>query len=290
MIKSKLGTKPYITCELVGGLGNQLFQVATTLAYGFEYDFKPVFIKIDSSPSVFENRSVYWDSFFSKLNFINNYVIKEFLTYSESKFSYHSLPKFTQSTLLKGYFQSSRYFNDYKKEIFNLVSLPEHIKNKIDQKYSDYLAIEDKTAIHVRRGDYLKLKKIHTVLSETNYYLDALTLIPKSSMLVVFSDDIEWCRANFKKMTTPRPYGGFNFSVEKYHENRRLMFIQDIDYVELYLMSKCNNHIIANSSFSWWGSYLSSSNGIVVAPKNWFGRKSDVSSLEDLYLKYWKVI
>ena len=55
-------------------------------------------------------------------------------------------------------------------------------------------------------------------------------------------------------------------------------------------MSQCHNHIIANSSFSWWGAYLSNSSGVVVSPKMWFGKKAKVSSLNDLFLSSWKAI
>ena len=89
-----------------------------------------------------------------------------------------------------------------------------------------------------------------------------------------------------KKITTPRPQRYFPSKVNTYHKNRRWNFIESDDITELYLMSQCHHHIISNSSFSWWASYMSSHNGTIVAPRQWFGKKAKINT-KDLYRKKW---
>jgi len=64
----------------------------------------------------------------------------------------------------------------------------------------------------------------------------------------------------------------------------------DVDYgLSMAMMSRCNHHIIANSSFSWWGAWLSRNNGVVIAPKNWFGPKGP-SDWQDIYCEQWRIL
>ena len=86
---------------------------------------------------------------------------------------------------------------------------------------------------------------------------------------LVFSDDIKWCKENFNK--------------------KKFVFIDgeesDKDYLELYLMSLCKNFIIPNSTFSWWGCYLSKNkNKIIISPKLWFKNKKNEISAENSIL------
>ena len=126
-------------------------------------------------------------------------------------------------------------------------------------------------SLHIRRGDYLKLQHLHRVLT-LEYYKKAIKYFTSEHTFVIFSDDIEWCKSNIG-------------SYFKYVE-----YIQDEDYVELFLMSKCQHNIIANSSFSWWGAYLNTyKKKITIAPKKWFGPKG-FKNVDDLFLKNWILI
>ena len=108
-------------------------------------------------------------------------------------------------------------------------------------------------SIHVRRGDYLTKPNIHPTQT-INYYMDAVKLMSPNTLFLVFSDDIGWCKDNFKDFTN-------------------IVFIEgNSDYEDLLLMSLCDNNIICNSSFSWWAAWLNQNpNKKVVAPKLWFG-------------------
>jgi hypothetical protein len=113
------------------------------------------------------------------------------------------------------------------------------------EKYKDYIGI------HIRRGDYLRFPDHHPILP-IEYYKTAIDYF-KADNVFVFSDDIDWCKSNII---------GDNII---YIENEK-------DYIEMYLMSLCENNIISNSSFSWWGAWLNENkNKKVIGPKLWFG-------------------
>ena len=104
-------------------------------------------------------------------------------------------------------------------------------------------------------------------LSTLEYYKQALSKLPDINKVLIFSDDIEWCKQNFI--------------------GDRFIFIQEEDYISLYLMSLCDYNIIANSSFSWWGAWLNQNpNKVVIAPKLWFGLKSN-HNINDLIPSSW---
>ena len=110
---------------------------------------------------------------------------------------------------------------------------------------------KDLVAVHVRRGDYVKLSHVHSNLAENHDYYKAAMSYFKGKKFVFFSDDIEWCRSKFGK------------------DNLYITSISDIS--DMYIMGKIPNKIIANSSFSWWSAWLfEKNNHSIIAPKNWF--------------------
>lgn len=174
---------------------------------------------------------------------------------------------------IDGYWQSPKYFNEYKgyikKELIPNVKLSDKSKQMLDVINSS-----ESICVSIRRGDYVnnpKFKKKYYVCDEK--YIEksidkANKLIPNGKW-IVFSDDIDWVKNNVK----------FPSQVVFQHI--------DITPLEtLYLMSKCKNFIISNSSFSWWGQYLSNNkNKIVIAPSKWYvdNRCSDI--MEDTWIK-----
>jgi len=229
--------------ELVnlGRLGNQLFQVATTIALALRNNDQYIF--------------PYWNyAQYCNLNncFSNNIQITN--TYSEPYFHYSPIP-YQQNLNLNGFFQSEKYFFDYKETIQNLLTP----KNNIDIQYNY-------TSIHVRKGDYVNLTKEYIQL-DMSYYKKAMSMI-STDYYIIFSDDINWCKANFT--------------------GNNIIFSENKTPVEdLTLMSKCANNIIANSSFSWWGAYLNKlPSKIVIAPEKWFGPSLNHNTI-DLLPENW---
>ena len=126
-------------------------------------------------------------------------------------------------------------------------------------------------SIHFRRTDYLQYSDAHPVPSY-EYYAEAIEKFDSYDLGFVFSDDIEWCM-NLDLLNT----GKFIFS-------------NNSNYEDMYLMSQCKGHILANSSFSWWGAWLNDDpNKEITVPKVWFGPKLS-NDTKDLIPSDWNVI
>ena len=167
---------------------------------------------------------------------------------------------------LDGYFQTEKYFKEISNALREDFSPSLETRKKLEQKYPE--SIGNSISLHVRRTDYTKYSHVHTVQS-LDYYYDALKTIGKFDQLYIFSDDIAWCKENIRAPRTTYIEG-------------------NTDVEDLWLMSMCDNHIIANSSFSWWGAWLSKSKK-VIAPKCWFGI-SGPKDWNDIYCVDWIVL
>ena len=127
----------------------------------------------------------------------------------------------------------------------------------MDDKTKELLKSDNTCSIHVRRGDFLKHPDHHPA-QNLNYFMKATKEMPKDSVFLIFSDDIEWCKNNFPKIPN------------------KFYFIEgNKDYEDLYIMSKCKNNIICNSTFSWWGAWLAEPK-IVIAPDLWLTDNAEV--------------
>lgn len=177
---------------------------------------------------------------------------------------------------VNGYFQAWKYFRDYDSQIVNelRVSVPPSSENSA---MIHELSECESVCVHVRRGDYLSLKFGNVCGYE--YYSAAMKYIAqrvKKPVYYFFSnthDDIDWLKSNWK-------FPG--------HEVKYIA-LNNPDYEELRLMYSCRHFIIANSTLSWWGSYMSDNPGkIVCAPPKWI----DERLIEDtnIYLPEWAVI
>ena len=167
-----------------------------------------------------------------------------------------------------GFFQTEKYFKDISDELRNNdFKFNDNIVEDCESIVSEY---KDSISLHIRRNDYLTNGN-HPVQS-IEYYSSALSKMPKELTVLVFSDDPEWCK-----------------NQELFSEDRFLISETNNPYFDLYIMTKCKYHIIANSSYSWWGAWLANSRN-VIAPKIWFSGEIASNDTKDLYLKHWKVI
>lgn len=245
-----------VTCNLKGGLGNQMFQISATVGLSMRnnieycFDFDNCFTPNQGKPS-----NCYEDNIFKKIP--KKKITQIEYVYSEPKFSYTPI-KYYKNMIIDGYFQSEKYFSDYSDQIIKLFNI----------STEKFISNEEVTSVHIRRGDYLKFSKHHRVLDK-EYYESAIKKINRGVFLF-FSDDIIWVKENFKSE---------NFF---YSESTS-------EVEELGLMSNCTNNIIANSSFSWWGAYLNKNiSKIVISPNHryWFG-ESGPKDTEDLIPESW---
>jgi len=160
---------------------------------------------------------------------------------------------------LHGYWQSEKYFEDCADEIREIFKF----KHEIAGKNLEILSIMRQSpsiSVHVRRGDYFhKSNKILNCLG-VNYYLEGLKILTKrfpGSKIFIFSDDPVWVRANLASCVSDAHIVNHNTGGNSYWD--------------MMLMSNADHHIIANSSFSWWGAWLNpSKEKVVISPKDWF--------------------
>lgn len=157
---------------------------------------------------------------------------------------------------LDGYFQSENYFKGIEQVIRNDLQFRVPFSDREVSAYEEKISNSNSVAIHIRRGDYLK-KPLHNICTE-DYYFNSVEYIRESLAgphFFVFSDEIEWCRANMKS-------GDYDFVDLNITEQR---------LVEFHLMCSCKHIIISNSSFSWWAAWLiSNPEKTIVSPNRWF--------------------
>ncbi|MBD3282360.1 MAG: alpha-1,2-fucosyltransferase [Candidatus Portnoybacteria bacterium] len=169
--------------------------------------------------------------------------------------------KIPDNAYVKGYWQSEKYFNNIKDLIKKEFTLKQCFDNVIEKDLIKKIKNVDSASLHIRRGDYAthkKTKRIHG-LCGLDYYYRAVkkmkNLYPDVEFFI-FSDDIQWAEKNLKIGSKAHFISG-NYKLK--------------DYQELILLSKCNHHIIANSTFSWWGAWLSDNKDKkVFVPRRWF--------------------
>jgi hypothetical protein len=184
--------------------------------------------------------------------------IKQRLGYFEK--SILNLPANVSSVFMDGYWQSEQYFVDEAAQIRTDLQVCEPMSPR-DQEVAGHMAAVNAVSLHVRRGDYVSSAATHAMhgMCGLDYYQRAIRLIADSvsdPVFFIFSDDLSWVSENLRIV------------FHHYHEvhNSAATAFQD-----LRLMSLCRHHIIANSSFSWWGAWLNSSREkIVLRPKIWF--------------------
>jgi len=173
---------------------------------------------------------------------------------------FHFAPAFEaidSPVCLEGYFQSEKYFARFAPQL-RLELLPPPPASLAGKRLAEEIAGSRATILHVRRGDYVAGSKAASLYAncDLDYYTRALTAIGEPGPVYVFSDDIPWARENLRKLGP-------------------LRFVGDgspRDAVEdLKLMSLGFHHVIANSTFSWWGAWLAGPRkGRTIAPKGWF--------------------
>jgi|WetSurMetagenome_2_1015567.scaffolds.fasta_scaffold84469_3 hypothetical protein len=283
-----------IIVQLVGGLGNQMFQYAAGryLAYSLNTELKldisqfrqdalreyhlSVFNITENIASATDldqvRRPLAWN-IKHPLEWLRSMIRRNVqIRYVKEKHFHfdQEILALPDNVYLEGYWQSEKYFakiSDIIKKEFSFVNPP----SRINQEILDEIRGCNSVSLHIRRGDYVSNQKTMEILGVLGieYYIRALNFMEKNVIkphIFVFSDDIQWARKNLKT----------NLPLHFVDHNRMKM-----NYEDLRLMSNCQYYIIANSSFSWWGAWLgSNSEKIVITPKNWFNQpKMDARDL-----------
>ncbi len=248
----------FISAQLQGGLGNQMFQIAICYSLAKRFNLIPIF-----SPKVltgYVHRSSYWDTIFKSCKTDINIVSQIHQVINEEQ-PFITFDEISKNTLLNGYFQTSKYFSDIRNELLLLFSIPEQTENKLNT-FLNSTNPENKNniCIHVRRGDYIKPG--HSL--PLNYYEKAYSSIhedeKRNSIIYIISDDIQWCKENMLTI------------FKSNDSNNKVVVVENTDEIfDFFMLTKANILIGSNSTFSWWASYLNQKeNKKSIFPKKWF--------------------
>lgn len=274
--------------NILGGLGNQLFQYAFAIA--LKEEFPEEEIKVNTScfrgyplHNGFEIENIFpglniphastkdlfnvaWPWTHYRLWQIGSRFLPQrssmaIDTKYKEDFSFEMIKK---KSYFDGYWQSPKFFEKYRKAIkkeFRFPTIDEDDKKNLDCiKFIE----NNKTAfIHVRRGDYINHPKFGNICT-LEYYNQALEILNgkyEYQQYLVFSNDIDWCKENLglNKVGKEIVYVDWNLKSNSFRD--------------MQLMSLCNAGIIANSSFSWWGAWLGNLE-TVVCPAKWTNIKN----------------
>ena len=277
-----------ISCKLQGGLGNQLFQIYTTIAYAIQTNKKFFFLNVQDLKSSVTDRHTYWEYFLKSLKpfLIDPELINKdkLLIIREKEFTYDMLPlpiSEKKINILNGYFQSYKYFDCYFQTINRLLKIDD-VKVTLTNKYRKLINDDFPVSMHFRLGDYKKLPDHYVILS-IDYYRAALNCILETNSItkVLYFceeqdlEDVETTIATLKSEFS---------NIEFIRADPELE-----DWEQLILMSLCRNNIIANSTFSWWAGYLNTyRQKKVIYPNTWFGPKlQKTHNTKDLFPADW---
>jgi hypothetical protein len=269
-----------ITCNLIGGLGNQLFQIFTTISYAIKVKERFVFFNTESTGGgLTKIRNTYWENLLHRLkpfltvNFQNYKLIKE------SEFPFNDIiseinnnKTNNNNTCLYGYFQSYKYFQNHYETIYKMLDI-EKQKKTVSKSHSDFY-LKNTVSMHFRLGDYKLLPNVYPILTY-EYYEKAFEYIQKHNLyylnILFFCEDEDLDEVNIivEKLKNRFNHNGICRAPNTLK-----------DWEQILLMSCCNYNIIANSSFSWWGAYFNTNyDKIVCYPETWFVNNTDTKDL-----------
>ena len=279
-----------IACNPIGGLGNQLFQIFSTIAYGIQYN-RQIRFNFQEETGGSMSRPTYWKTFLKNLhifttmnekNKITNTDILNLPLISENGFHYSQLNDSIYSSVrMSGFFQSYKYFEKYLDQILKMIQFSE-MREKVLSEYSHFFA-KDKTnvSMHFRLGDYKYLQEFHPILNVV-YYIDSLTQLlnkihddkPLQVLYFYEKNDHSIVHKEYIEVLTARFPDIVFLPID----------VDIIDWKQMLLMTLCDHNIIANSTFSWWGAYLNPCiNKCVMYPSVWFGNYLQYHIVGDLF-------
>ena len=251
-----------------GRLGNQMFQYATLKSiatkHGYEFVVPPSnFVDPWHDHQLFEGFELY-SLHKENVRYNNTKKRIEEQFFHFNAFLYENCP---DNVDLFGYFQTEKYFKEFKEDIKKDFTFKKNILSPA-KEYLNSIGSEDVISIHIRRGDYVN-QPWHGCCS-LDYYENALSIIDLNCPVIIFSDDPKW-------VLEQKIFESDRFYVSEGNSN----------LFDMCLMSLCNYHIIANSSFCWCGAWLANSKKII-APQRWFGSPlSEQNDTKDLLPDEW---
>lgn len=276
--------------NIMGGLGNQMFQYAFACTLKEKYPTEKVLIDVhhykfngykihqgfeiltkfpNASLPVANRQEVAKLSYYIP-NFWLSRVARKILPVRKTEYIQKLHYKYYEdaSTLkgdvyYDGYWQSYEYFKDYRQSLLKEFA---HSKpNEYNKGMISILTEKNSVGIHVRRGDYKTSPQFYGICN-LDYYKKAIEIIKakvSNPSFFVFSDEIAWCKENISPLLN-------DCEIIFVTENKGANSCWD-----MFLMTHCKHLIIANSSFSWWGAFLNNNGGTIVSPSRWVNRNEE---------------
>lgn len=278
-----------IYIEIMGGLGNQLFQIFTGISYSIDnkIPFKIKFNKADMISPVdgISKRPTYWDNFLKSIIGFT-YTHAPILTVFREReaFKYNKIPSNTEDFILFGYYQSYLYFNNNSDTIKKLLNIDRN-REIVKQENIEFFRDKQPISMHFRIGDYIKATNVHPIL-DVEYYKQSLKILSekihnlsRDYFILYFFEPIDKDIVSKKIKLLQQEYPNIEF--RPCNENID-------DWKQMLLMSSCSHNILANSTFSWWGAYFNTNpKKIVCYPSIWNGT---VNNIDSLFLENWNKI
>lgn len=293
-----------LSCVIMGGLGNQIFQIFTIIALSIKLKRSFIFPKKKLTGD--KRQDIYWNTFFKELEkdtfdfSINKLRLP---MYKETTFHYNpdiqTHPVITSplnGVMLFGYFQSYKYFEKETSQIIKYLKIDE--KKQLMKSILNSVCGNKKTiSLHFRLGDYKSLSQHYTSIG-IDYYANSILHILKSfdnmsaDCIVLYfceDNDVEEVEVKIEYLRNRFPSIMFQRAPTSYMDkNSNNAPIHIEDWQSMLLMSCCNYNIIANSTFSWWSAYFNTSpNKIVCYPDKWFGPALPKHNTNDLCPPSW---
>jgi len=290
--------------HIMGGLGNQLFQIFMIISMSI--DMKIPFYFPDKE-KLCSKRNAYWNSFLSKLNpflqtelFIR-YNVSRIINEEGFKYQEYNMELIkTKNILFYGYFQSYKYFEKNYRTIYDLIDVDKY-KNELIYKIrqvnvlknvtelmttDDNLSIYDKAiSMHFRLGDYKIIPDCYPLMT-LKYYSNCLKYLSENGIDLREYKILYFCENNLSDIIHV-----ITIINDLQLEYPYLEFVRQTgleDYEEMILMSLCKYNITANSTFSWWGAYFNDrEDKIVMYPNIWFGSALSDKNVNDLHPPSW---
>lgn len=253
--------------KFAGGLGNQMFQYAFYLALRKKHPLS-LFL-FDTRNSLYCHNGYELSLIFKNISRIRDRIFYFILHHFPSLSTICRQEKelvglkydatiYEKSGCIeyKGFWQTDKYFRSIRKDVLKQFQFDAKLINEHTRGCVEKIIAEESVSLHIRRGDYMH--EPFRLTCDKDYYNNAIAYI-KSKIsnphFYVFSDDQDYVKSSFQLDNVT--FVDWNHKTDSWQD--------------MYLMSKCNHNIIANSSFSWWGAWLNTyPNKIVIAPKIWF--------------------
>lgn len=252
----------------LGRLGNNLFQYASLYGIAKKFDGTLMLPQWEYAK--------YFDGFFPEAELIS----KAFTKVKEKTFRYIDFKKgFEQDNLPKpkvgydfsGYLQSEKYWEGYRGEVKAMLKFNDYFKILARRRMAPEVFEKETIAVCVRRGDYVNHEGYAKI--DPLYYYGALKYMPyENCNIIFFSDDIEYCKLHFSCLGSNVYFAEGNSDIE-----------------DLCLISQCTYHIIGNSTFHWWGAYLSESKKVIRPDVYFKGEMAARNNTDDFWIDTWFV-